>query len=418
MAKIKDIIAREILSSLGIPTVETTVVLNDGASGTASSPTSSQTAIYEAAEVKDHDQNRFNGAGVLIAVKNINEQIKPSLIGKDSSTQQEIDRIMIGLDGTQNKSRLGANTMLSVSMAVAKASSVSSVLPLYLYLREFIQKENLGLKIPTPIFTLISGGANAGKMSFAEFLVIPASSKPFQESLLMGVSIFKSLRNVLESHNLSPLISDIGGFSPNISSNRDGLVLIKEAIDKTTHKIGFDVFFGLDSRALAFWNNGKYLLKDASMPFSSHDLMMYYLELKKEFDLLYFEDPFAADDWDGWADINTNISSQAVIAGSDLIATNPYRLQMVFDKKSATAIAIKPGQIGTVTEALAVSEMARHSGLKLIVSARTGETNDDFIADFATAISADYVRFGGLARGERIAKYNRLLQIEKSMKSL
>lgn len=418
MAKIKDIIAREILNSLGIPTIETTVILNDGAWGTSSSPTGSQTGIYEAAEIRDHDQNRFNGLGVLTAIKNIENQIKPSLLGKDSSGQQEIDRVMIGLDGTQNKSRLGANAMLSVSMAVAKASSVSSVLPLFLYLREFIKKEGLGLKIPTPIFTLISDGGNIGKMNFAEFLAVPASSKPFQETLLMGTSIYRSLKSVLESHNLSSLVSYNGGFSPSIASNKEGLALIKEAIDKTTQKIGFDVFFGLNCKASVFWNNGKYLLKDASMPFSSHDLTLYYLELKKEFDLLYFEDPFASDDWDGWADINSSISSQAIIAGSDLMSTNPYRLQMVLDKKSATAIIIKPAQIGTVTEALAVSEMARHSGLKLIVSERTQETNDDFIADFATAISADYVRFGGLARGERIAKYNRLLQIEKNIKSL
>lgn len=418
MAKIKDIIAREILNSLGIPTVETTVVLNDGSSGTASSPTGSQTGIYEVAEIKDHDQNRFNGLGVLTAVKNIEDQIKPNLIGKDSSGQQEIDRIMIGLDGTQNKSRLGANAMLSVSMAIAKASSVSSVLPLFLYLREFIKKESLGLKIPTPIFTFITGGGNMGKVNFAEFLVVPASSKPFQESLQTGAAIYRSLKEVLLSRNLSTLASDIGAFSPNIASNRDGLSLIKEAIDKTTQKIGFDVFFGLNSRASIFWNNGKYLLKDASMSFSSHDLTLYYLELKKEFDLLYLEDPFASDDWDGWADINSSISSQAIIAGSDLISTNPYRLQMVLDRKSATAIVIKPGQIGTITEALAVSEMARHSGLKLIVSGRTGETNDDFIADFATAISADYIKLGGLVRGERIAKYNRLLQIERNIKSL
>ncbi|MEK7450916.1 MAG: enolase C-terminal domain-like protein, partial [Patescibacteria group bacterium] len=369
-------------------------------------------------EIKDHDQNRFNGLGVLTAIKNIEDQIKPNLMGKDSSSQQEIDRIMIGLDGTQNKSRLGANAMLSVSMAVAKASSVSSVLPLFLYLREFIKKESLGLKIPTPIFTLITGGGNMGKMNFAEFLVVPASSKPFQESLQAGTTIYSSLKEVLESHNLSTLASDIGAFSPNIASNRDGLTLIKEAVDKTTQKIGFDVFFGLNSRASTFWNNGKYQLKDASMSFSSHDLTLYYLELKKEFDLLYLEDPFVPDDWDGWADINTNISNQAIVAGSDLISTNPYRLQMVLDKKSATAIVIKPKQIGTITEALAVSEMARHSGLKLIVSGRTGETNDDFIADFATAISADYIKLGGLVRGERIAKYNRLLQIERNIKSL
>lgn len=418
MAKIKDIITREILNSLGVPTVETTVVLNDGSSGTASSPTGSKTGIYEAAEIKDHDQNRFNGLGVLTAIKNIEDLIKPNLMGKDSSGQQEIDRIMIGLDGTQNKSRLGANAMLSVSMALAKASSVSSVLPLFLYLREFIKKESLGLKIPTPIFTLIAGGGNMGKVNFAEFLVVPASSKPFQESLQTGATIYRSLKEVLLSRNLSTLVSDIGAFSPNIASNRDGLTLVKEAVDKTTQKIGFDVFFGLNSRASTFWNNGKYLLKDASMSFSPHDLALYYLELKKEFDLLYLEDPFASDDWDGWADINTDISSQAIIAGSDLISTNPYRLQMVLDKKSATAIVIKPAQIGTVTEALAVSEMARHSGLKIIVSERTQETNDDFIADFATAVSADYVKFGGLARGERIAKYNRLLQIERNIKSL
>ncbi len=419
MAKIKEIKAQEILDSRGNPTIETTVVLQDGSVGVASCPSGASVGSYEAWELRDHDDKRFSGLGVLKAVNNVNSIIAPALVGMDSSKQQDIDKTVINLDGTQNKGKLGANATLSVSMAVCKAGARNSMLPLFLYLRQFIKTENTALKIPTPLFNFINGGKHAGdNLDLQEFFVIPATSKPYNEALEMGVNIYTVLRNTLKENGLSTLIGDEGGYAPKLATNKDAFVLLKQAIDKTNLRFGFDVFFGLDAASNSFYQDKQYRLKDRSMPFSTDDLIAFYQELNKQYRILYLEDPLFEDDWEGWAKISSKMSQDTIIVGDDLVATNPYRLQMAIDKKAITGVIIKLNQIGTVIECLAVVEVARAAGLKIIVSHRSGETNDDFIADFSVAVSADYVKFGATARGERVAKYNRLLQIEKQIKAL
>lgn len=419
MAKIKEIKAREILDSRGNPTIETTVVLNDNATGIASCPSGASVGGYEAAELRDHDKNRFNGMGVLKAIDNVEKVIAPKLIGQDASKQQEIDRIMIVLDGTQNKERLGANATLSVSMAVCKAAARGSSLPLYVYLREFIKKETSPLKIPVPLFNLINGGKHAANgLNLQEFLVIPASSKSFSDGLLMAVSIYNSLKTTLKNNNFLTFIGDEGGFTPLLASNMDAFSMLKQAINATTYRTGYDVFYGIDAAANTFYEDKKYKLKDKNSALSSSELISYYEEINNTYHLLYLEDAISEDDWEGWSELSSKMSQDTIIVGDDLTATNPYRLQIALDRKAITGIIIKPNQIGTVIEALAVVEVAREMGLKIIVSHRSGETNDDFIADFAVAVSADFAKFGAPARGERVAKYNRLLQIEKQLKEL
>jgi enolase len=419
MAKIKQIAAREILNAKGQPTIETTVILTDGAVGIASCPTGTSIGKYEAVEVRDKDEKRFQGLGVLNAIMNIEEMIAPNLLGMDATKQPEIDKKMIALDGTANKGRLGANAILSVSMAVVKAAAKSSILPLFLYLREFIKKENIPLKIPIPAFNIINGGKHAqGTIDFQEFLVIPASSKKFNESLIIGTNVYAALKKSLETNNLSTLVGDEGGFSPKVETNQDALLMLKQTIEGINLRIGFDVFLGLDAASSNLFSSQQYHIRDKSIGLSSKDLVTFYKAINNDYHLLYLEDGLAEDDWEGWSQLYTEMSQQTVIVGDDLTATNPYRLQMALDKKTITGIIIKPNQIGTVIEALAVVEMARQANLKIIVSHRSGETNDDFIADFAVAASADYVKFGAPVRGERVAKYNRLLQIEKQIKSL
>lgn len=419
MAKIKNIFAHEIINSKGNPAIETTVLLNDGTSASASCPSGTSIGSYEAVELLDRDEKRYQGMGVLKAISNIQEQIAPHLVGLDVDKQQQIDKTMIDLDGTQNKSRLGANATLSISMAVAKAAAQSSVLPLFLYLRQFIRKENLTLKIPSPAFNVINGGLHANSvLDFQEFLLISASSKPFPEALQMASEIYRVLKNIIKTNNYSTLIGDEGGFSPSVTTNQEALNLLKQAVESSSYKLGLDAFIGLDAASSSFFSNGKYNIKDKQSPLSSSDLIQFYISLLKEYPLLYFEDPLAEDEWEGWANLSTQISNQVLVVGDDLTATNPYRLQMALDKKAMSGIVIKPNQIGTVIEALAVVEVAREAGVKIVVSHRSGETNDDFIADFSVAVSADYVKFGAPVRGERTAKYNRLLQIDRQIKTL
>lgn len=419
MAKIKTVDAQEILNAKGFPTIEATVILTDGTIGVASCPTGEKIGNYEAVNLKDNDENRFQGQGVMKAVSNIRNVISPALVGKEAEYQQGIDRIMIDLDGTQNKSRLGANATLAVSMAVAKAGAERSVLPLFLYLRQFIKKEHESLKIPIPIFNFINGGNRKNRFAdFYEFLIVPASSKSYLESIQIGESIRKSLKQVIETKYAKPLDDYEEGFTPNLTANKEALSLIQQAVDNTNVKLGFDVFFGLNCRASTFFKDGKYHIKDYSAPLSSKDLINYYEELNKNIHLLYLEDPLDQDDWEGWAVLFTKLAQTTIIAGGDLIATNPYRLQIAIDKKAVNGIVIKPNQIGTVIESLAIAEAAKETGLKITVSHRSNETNDDFMADFAVAVAADYIKIGSLARGENIAKYNRLLQIDNQLKIL
>lgn len=412
MAKIKEIQASEILNAKGFPTVETTVVLNDGKIGVSSCPSGELIGNYEALDLRDNDDKRFEGQGVLKAIVNIKNIIAPALVGKEVQRQQEIDKIMIDLDGTQNKSRLGANAMLAVSMAAAKAGAESSVLPLFLYLRQFVKNDHSLIKIPIPIFNLISSH------DFHEFLIVPASSKSYTESIQIGEAIHKSLKKNLETKSISALNVYEEGLAPRLNSNKEAFSLLQQAAESAQITIGLDVFLGLNSRASLFFKDGKYRIRDFPTSLSTGELVNYYEELNRNVHLLYLEDPFDQDDWDGWKFLFERLSTTTIIAGGDLIATNPYRLQMALDKRAINGIVIKPSQVGTVIESLAIAEAAKETGLKTIVSHRSSETNDDFVADFSVAVGSDYIKIGSLTRGENIAKYNRLLQIDNQLKIL
>ncbi len=416
MPKIKKIYAREILDSRGNPTVEAVVELSNGVAGISSVPSGSSKGTYEACELRDHDQKRYSGMGVLGAVENVNK-ISAHILGMDAFEQQKIDSAMIELDGTQNKQNLGANAILAVSQAVAKAAAKSSVLPTFLYLRQFI-KNDVVKKIPTPLFNLIEGGSHGSKtLNFQEFLLIPASSKSYKEALLLGVSVYKTLKDILYDRSENTLVADEGGFSPGLQTNQAGLLLLKESIEKSGGSFSLDAFLGLDVAANFFLDGKIYKLIDRATSYTTDDLVDFYQSLLTEFALIYIEDPFAEDDSEGWKKLHSAIGDKTLIVGDDLITTNPYRLQMALDNETVGGIIVKPNQIGTITEAIAVAEIARYKGLKIIVSHRSGETMDDFIADFAVGIGADYVKFGAPVR-ERVSKYNRLLEIEEELKKI
>lgn len=415
MSKIEQIVAREIFDTRGNPTIETTVVLADGTVARSSVPTGAVKGTYEAQHLRDNDPNRYFGMGVLKAVDVVNNEIAPKLIGLESSEQQEIDKLMIELDGTQNKIKLGGNSILSVSQAVCKAAAKSSLLPLSLYIRQFISRENKEHKIPSPMFNLIEGGKHANNnLNFQQFLLIPASSHTLSESMEIGITVYKKLREYLIDNNQSVLNADDGGFAPSYATNADAFKTIRVVIERTPYAFLRDVFLGVDIAANAFLSSKKYTIKDKNGQLDQDDLIEIYQGLLNDFSLVYFEDPFAEDDWEGWKKMYTSFASKALIVGDDITSTNPYRLQSAINNNVLSAIVIKPNQIGTVTEALAVAEISRFKQLKIIVSARSGETDDDFIADFAVAVDADYVKFGAPAR-ERIIKYNRLLAIEQEL---
>jgi len=415
MAKITEIRAREILDAKANPTLEATVVLDDGTVGIAASPSGTSVGKYEAAELRDKDPKRFSGKGVRKAIENIHTVIAPALTRMEATNQPEIDRKMISLDGTPNKEKLGANAILAVSMAVAKSGAKVSNSPLYSYLATFLPN-SLPVKIPTPIFNIINGGKHAGEnLNIQEFIAVPATFKSYTESLQLGVAVYHNLMKTLAKNYLLTLVGDEGGFAPALATNQDALSLISQAVGMSELRLGYDVFTGIDAAANTFYTGGNYKLKDRPTALSSSELVDYYYELVKKYNVLYLEDGIAEDDWEGWVLLNEKIGHDSMIVGDDLVATNPGRLQQALDKKAITGIIIKPNQIGTVMESIAVVAMAKEAGLKVIVSHRSGETNDDFIADFGVAVSADYVKFGAPARGERVAKYNRLLQIEQEL---
>ncbi len=417
MSKIKSVSAREILNSRGQPAVESTVILDNDTAASASCPSGKSVSSYEAVELLDQDPTKFGGKGVSKAVSNVNTILSQAITGMDVLSQSEIDRKMIEADGTPNKSKLGANAILSVSIAVAKAAAKSTKTPLYAYLRQYISAPNTA-KFPTPAFNILNGGKHAsGNIDFQEIMIIPATSKTFSQGLEIGAAIYSALQATLKAANYTTLVGDEGGFAPTLPTNKDALLLVKDAIAKTPFQYGFDVFFGIDAAANSFYSEKRYLIKDKKTALTASDLVNYYEELHSVFHLLYLEDPLSEDDWDGWKEACAKLSKTMIIVGDDLVSTNPSRLQEAISKKAVTAIIVKPNQIGTVIEALAVVEVAKQAGLKIIVSHRSGETNDDFIADFAVGVGADYAKFGAPARGERVAKYNRLLQIEKEMRT-
>lgn len=413
---IKNIYSRQILNSKGFPTLETTVILDSGVWGLSSVPTGTSVSKYEAKDIRDNDPKLFSGNSVGKAVDNVINIIAPKLIGMDPTHLQEVDSAMITLDGTPDKSKLGANAILSVSQAVAKAAASSLNMPLYAYLRYFTGIQGAPYKIPTPAFNILNGGKHAGNnLDFQEFLIIPATSFSFPETLNMSTNVYHHLKEKLKEKGASTLVGDEGGFGPSFATNRDALIMLNEAISASEYKLNYELFLGIDASANNFKQDGGYKIKDKSASLSSKDLVALYESINSEYSLLYLEDPFGEDDWEGWEQLNSLTSKHTLIVGDDLIATNIKRLEMAISKKAIGGVIIKPNQIGTILESLAVVEASRHAGLKIIASHRSGDTNDDFIADFAVAIGADYTKFGAPARGERVSKYNRLLEIHSQI---
>lgn len=424
MAKIKKITVREILDSRGNPTIECTVILEDGKTGTASCPSGVSVGTYEAIELRDNDPQRLHGMGVLKAMENIIQTIAPKLTDIEVTEQGKIDYIMISLDGTKNKEKLGANAILAVSLAVCKAAALSLNTSLYSYIKTLTMEQPSNLPagrqgetiIPTPIFNIINGGKHAGgNIDFQEFMIIPTmEAATYSQKLIAAVTIYQTLRKNLAEKRLPTLVGDEGGFAPMLQSNAQALQLIKDAIEEN-YKFGIEIGVGLDVAANTFYKNGSYTIKDSQTPLPSEKMISFYRELQEGFDLLYLEDPLAEDDWDSWTKLNSTISTPTLIVGDDLVVTNLERLQMSIDKKAISAVIVKPNQIGTLTETIDVVKKAKASGIKIVVSHRSGETTDDFIADFAVGIGADFAKFGAPARGERVVKYNRLLKIEEEI---
>ncbi len=417
-AKIYSIHAREILDSRGNPTVETTVILNSGYRGTASVPSGASVGKYEAVELRDNDEKRYGGMGVLKAVAMVNQNIAGKLRGMDALEQGSIDKALVDLDGTPNKSTLGANAILSVSLATAVAAAAHNRMPLYRYLNRFSGNGTPVpvVKIPTPIFNVINGGKHgAGNLDFQEFQVIPASNKPYHEALEIGEDIYQSLKKILIYKNAVHSVGDEGGFAPNLLTNAEALDILLESVKETHFKYGFDVFFGLDAAASHFHTQQGYRIKDRAITYQESEFIEFFRVLNEKYHLLLLEDALEEDDWAGWTTLTKTLGEQVLIVGDDLLVTNRERLERAIKEKACSAILMKPNQIGTLSEFLAVSFLARQSGIKIIVSHRSGETNDAFIADLSVAIQSEYVKFGAPARGERVAKYNRLSQIETEL---
>jgi enolase len=418
MAKIAKIWAREILDSRGTPTVEAACQLDTGHITVASVPSGASTGTHESLELRDTQNPRYLGKGVLTAVANVNRTLGPAVIGMDPENQELIDARLIETDGTENKSRYGANAALAVSQATTKAGALASGQTLYGWIN--ILSQRIGLKSPlklsTAIFNMINGGLHGtGNLDFQEFHVIPASTKPFSQGLQIGVEIYKTLGKNLARRGAIHSVGDEGGYAPNLFTNADALEIVVESIKQTNYSLGRDVFLGLDVAASVFYKNGAYVIKDKTSPLNDNAMLEYYKHINNLYHLAILEDPFHEDAWDSWKKLYHTMGSQITLVGDDLLATNPKRVEKAIKEKACNAILVKPNQIGTITETLKVIKQAKDVDWKIIVSHRSGETNDWFIADFAVGVGADYVKFGAPARGERVAKYNRLLAIEMEL---
>lgn len=416
MAKIAKVSAREILDSRGHPTLEVTVYLDSGHQGTASVPAGASASKYEAVELRDHDPRRFKGLGVLKAVNLINQILAPRLKDLDPTKQTQIDQQLIDWDGTADKSQYGANSLLALSQACLVAAAAYYQLPVYRYLWKKYYSGRPLAKIPSPTFNIINGGAHgAGNLDFQEFHLVPSARFSYRQSLQMGEEVYQSLLTTLKYRRAITSVGDEGGFAPDLFTNLDALSVILESLKSTGYQLAKDVFLGLDVAADFFYKNGHYEIKDRAQPYSREELISYYRELVGEFHLFSLEDGLSQDDWDGWAELNAALGDRCLIVGDDLLSTNQARVKQAIAKKACNAILVKPNQIGTISETLSVINQCREVGWKIIVSHRSGETNDSFIADFAVGVLADYTKFGAPARGERVAKYNRLSAIESEL---
>ena len=414
MTTIIDVKAREILDSRGNPTVEAEVTLVGGAIGRAATPSGASTGRHEAVELRDGDKKRYGGKGVMKAVQNVNELIGSQIVGFDATQQIVIDETLIELDGTANKKKLGANAILSVSLATAKAAAIALGLPLYQYLGGV----NARL-LPVPLMNILNGGEHAdNNLDIQEFMIAPVGAKSFREALRMGVEVFHTLKGILAKKGLITSVGDEGGFAPNLGSNAEALDYIMKAIKAAGYRPGKDVMIALDPAATEFYDKatGKYTLRAEKRPEKTSGAMIdYYKRLVEDYPIVSIEDGLAEDDWDGWQALMKKLGDRVQVVGDDLFVTNTKRLQMGIDKKAANSILIKLNQIGTVTETLRAIELARSAGFTTIISHRSGETEDATIADVAVATNAGQIKTGSASRSDRIAKYNQLLRIEEEL---
>ena len=411
--KISNVKARSVLDSRGYPTVEVDVLLDDGSLGRAIVPSGASTGEYEAVEIRDNDPHFYNGKSVNNAINNINTTINDLLVGKDASKQKNIDDSLIKLDGTINKSNLGANAILGVSIANAKAIAKSCEIPLYESLSQSKSK-----MLPIPMINILNGGRHAdNNLDIQEYMIFPIGANRFSKSIQMGAETFYHLKNILKKKNLGTTVGDEGGFAPNLRSNDEAIELILEAVEKTPYKIGEDLFIALDIAASELYNNGKYNLKSEKKQFSTAQMVEYLISLVKQYPIISIEDGLDENDWLGWKLLTKEIGNKCQIVGDDLTVTNVSRLKKAITEKAMNAILIKLNQIGTVTETISAINLAKENNYGVIISHRSGETEDVTIADFAVAMGMGQIKTGSVARTDRVAKYNQLLRIEEKLGS-
>lgn len=417
VVEIKDIIAREILDSRGNPTIEADVILANGIRGRAAAPSGASTGSREALELRDGDASRYLGKGVKKAVANANSQIRTALLDKDVTQQTTIDNILIELDGTENKGNMGANAMLAVSLAVAKAAAIAQSLPLHQYIANL--RGQTSLTMPVPMMNILNGGAHADNtVDIQEFMIEPVGFASFSEALRAGTEIFHALKSVLKVQGLNTAVGDEGGFAPNLRSNEEAITVIMQAIDKAGYKAGENIFLALDCAASEFYKNGQYILAgEGNKAFDSQGFSDYLTSLCNQYPIISIEDGLDESDWEGWAYLTKQLGKKIQLVGDDLFVTNPKILQEGIDKDIANAILIKFNQIGTLSETLDAIYLAKQNGYATVISHRSGETEDSTIADLAVGTAAGQIKTGSLCRSDRVAKYNQLLRIEQQVRA-
>ncbi|MFL5589979.1 MAG: phosphopyruvate hydratase [Ktedonobacteraceae bacterium] len=408
---IEDVQAREILDSRGSPTIEVAVLLIGGARGVAAVPSGASTGAHEAVELRDGDKKRYGGKGVLSAVRNVNDTIREALVGRDANEQVLVDELMIKLDGTANKGKLGANAILGVSLAVARAAANANQQPLYRYIGGVSART-----LPVPMMNILNGGKHADNSTdMQEYMVLPVGAPTFHEALRMGAEVYQGLKKVLHDKKLNTNVGDEGGFAPSLSSNREALEVIVAAIEAAGYKPGVDIFLGMDPAASEFYEDGKYVLAREGRTLTSREMVDLYERWLNDYPIITIEDGLAEDDWEGWAQLRQRLGDRVQLVGDDLFVTNTERLKRGIREHSANSILIKLNQIGTLTETLAAIEMAKCAAFTAVVSHRSGETEDTTVADLVVASNAGQIKTGAPARSERVAKYNRLLAIEDEL---
>jgi enolase len=414
--KIKSLHAQEILDSRGNPTIECVTTLEDGSTGWAAVPSGASTGKYEAVELRDNDLRRYNGAGVLKAIENVNTTIQSAVKGIDAEDQSELDKKMIELDGTENKSKLGANAILSVSLSAGRAEAKSEKKPLYQYLAKFNPDFKGAYTMPLTMMNVLNGGKHGNWASdIQEYMIFPTGAKTTQDSIRMGAEVYQALKSILKSKSYAVAVGDEGGYAPLFKSNEEPFQILMEAIQKAGYIPGTDICLGIDGAASEFFKDGRYQLKKEGSILTTDELVEFYLNLWKKYPIVSMEDIFDQDDWEGFKKLYSKTEGKLQIIGDDLFVTNIKRLQKGIDEKTCNSILIKLNQIGTLTETVETILLARKSGMTSIVSHRSGETEDVFISDFVVAMGTGQIKTGAPARGERTAKYNRLMKIEREL---